>query len=85
MPAVPDYADFGATQRDLIKLIKTRGADLVAATLSELITQSGGSVDQDKLEQTLNTYQAKPPFGQGKDPVQEIRRIVKEELRRFNF
>jgi hypothetical protein len=95
MPTVMNYqAESAATQTDLIKLIKSRGAAQVAFTLSQLITQSGGSVDQAKLEQALKTYQATPPQANAQYaasnttpavPVQEIRRIVKEELRRFNF
>ena len=52
MPTVMNYqAESAATQTDLIKLIKSRGAAQVAFTLAQLITQSGGSVDQAKLEQ----------------------------------
>ena len=93
MPIVMNYqAEAAATQTDLIKMLKTRGAAQVAFVLSELITQSGGSVDQAKLEQALKTYQATPPqanahyaASNAAVPVQEIRRIVKEELKRFNF
>lgn len=95
MATVMNYqAESAATQTDLIKLIKSRGAAQVAFTLAQLITQSGGSVDQAKLEQALKTYQATPPQANAQYaasnaatavPVQEIRRIVKEELRRFNF